>query len=212
MNPSHHHRTFVETWLGRPWQPSDGVSVPPSLALPEALRDIYQAMGNVESLARAHNELLAPSELRREAGYTIFFVENQGVAVWGYRDADTGLEDPQIFQGQSTEDGWEWHPEHMVLKTWFQIMAYWQLLNGGYLSGGYAAEISGAGKTVSRVLPKLGGHPDGSTQFYGKPGQLVCVAGTEESSSVWAAASTEAGFTQLNKLLGFDWDYSSENE
>ncbi len=206
------HQKFVESWLGRPWCAEDGVVVPAFLKMSPALREVYEAFGNIHALTKVHNHLLPPTALRCEAGHTIFYVENQETVVWGYRDTDSLLDDPVVFQGLHSEDGWQWYSEDLPLSTWFHIMNLWQLVNGGYPAVAYAQDIAGAEASIRPLLPLEGRDAAGATKFYGVAGQLVCLSGDEASSSVWAAASTIDGLERLNEALRFDWDYSSEDD
>jgi hypothetical protein len=91
-------------------------------------------------------------------------------------------------------------------------MTLWQLVNGGYEFGAYCSGIPNAKQVVEAHFPRVGGHQDGSTRFYGIPGQLICLAGPEEVPSVWAATATPDDFEALSSTLRFEWDYSSSDD
>jgi hypothetical protein len=81
-------REFAQAWLGRELTAADAVEAPASLALPAALREIYQTCGAVWQFTKPHNELLGPSSIVADGGYCIFYDENQLVVRWAFRDLD----------------------------------------------------------------------------------------------------------------------------
>lgn len=203
---------FAQAWLGRELTAADGVEAPTSLALPAALREVYQTFGAVRQLTKPHNKLLGPSSIVTDGGYCIFYDENQLVVRWAFRDADRGLDDPMVFQGATHRDGYEWFSEEMSISAWFRVMTFWRLVNGGYEFGAYSSGISGATQIVDSHYPRVGGHADGSTRFYGTPGQLICLAGSKDIPAVWAAGAASEDWAVLSSTLGFDWDYSSADD
>jgi hypothetical protein len=205
-------REFAETWLGRELTPADGVTVPASQEMPAALREIYQTLGSVGQFTKPHNELLDPSCIVSDGGYRIFYDENQLVVRWAFRDTDRDKDDPVVFQGTTLEDGYEWFSEEMSISAWFRVMTLWQLVNGGYEFGAYSSGIPGATEIVESSYPRVGGHADGSTRFYGTAGQLICLEGSALVPSVWAAGASADGLAALSSTLGFEWDYSSADE
>lgn len=186
--------------------------MPTSLELPAALREIYQTLGAVRQLTKAHNELLRPSSIVSDGGYCIFYDENQCVVRWAFRDADRPMDDPAVFQGTTQPGGYEWYSEEMSISAWFRVMTLWQLVNGGYGFGAYSSGIPSATEIVDSHYPRVGGHADGSTRFYGTPGQLICLAGSAVIPSVWAAGATPDDLAALSSTLSFDWEYSSADD
>ena len=77
---------------------------------------------------------------------------------------------------------------------------------------GLTIRMPDATQVVETHFPRVGGHQDGSTRFYGIAGQLICLAGPVEVPSVWAAAATPDDFEALSSTLGFEWDYSSADD
>lgn len=177
--------------------------------LPTALREIYETFGAVESLTEAHNHLLYPESIATVDGHCIFYDENQMVVRWAYRIEDCRKDDPIVYQGTTLASGYEWHSEEMPFSEWIRVMTLWQLVNGGYPFGAYASGVPNSAEVVEALYPFIGGHGDGSTRFYGMPGQLVCLAGTTTVPSVWAGGATTDGLAKLSDDLGIDWDYSA---
>lgn len=180
--------------------------------LPTALREVYETFGAVESLTAPHNQLLSPESIETVDSHCIFYDENQMVVRWGYRIDDREKDDPVVYQGATLASGYEWHSEEMPLGEWIRVMTLWQLVNGGYPVGAYASGVSGGAEVVEARYPFVGGHVDGSTRFYGVPGQLVGLAGSKSMPSVWAGGATIDDLVTLSDALGFDWDYSSVDE
>jgi hypothetical protein len=205
-------RDFAKTWLCRSLTEHDGVEAPTSAVMPQALRDIYLAFGGVEALTTAHNRLYPPQGIVISDGYGIFYDENQSVVRWAFRDCDAAADDPIVYQGTVTEDGHEWYSEEMPLSAWIKVMCFWQLVNAGYPHSAYSDGIAGATATVETSLPHLTTHADGSTRYYGVPGQLICLAGPASIPSVWAGAVSPEAFTSLSQTLDFDWDYCTDDD
>lgn len=202
---------FARIWLRRDLTAADGMEVPPSLVLPAALRDFYNSCGGVTELTRAHNQLLAPSEIKAIDGHHIFNDENQCVVRWAFREADRTVDNPFVYQGVAQQNGYEWYSEDVIFSDWLQLMSLWQLVNGGYAFGAYASGVPDGSDRVKASFPRVGGHPDGSTRFYGIPGQLICLSGPDGIPSVHAAGATSEDFATLSSRLGFCWDYSCED-
>ena len=203
-------RSFAEYWLRRPLTPDDAIDVPSSLQLPKALGKIYETFGGCPALTTPHNRLLPPGAIQKQGEYWIFYAENQGVAYWAFNAEDAGADDPIVYQGsEDDDDGFIWYSEEMTMSEWIRVMTLWQIVNGGYENGAYASGIPDAAKIVSAIYPPVGGHPDGSTRFFGADGALLCLAGNESAPSVWAAAADKSAFEALLNRLGFEWDYNS---
>lgn len=212
MSKTHVFREFAQTWLRRDLSPKDGIKVPSSVIIPAALRDFYHTCGNVPELTRAHNQLLAPTKIEVVDRHHIFYDENQCLVRWAFREADCKIDDPLVYQGVTQKKGYEWYTEDMVLSDWIQLVSLWQIVNGGYAFVAYASGVPGGSIRVESCFPRVGGHVDGSTRFYGVPGQLICLSGPDGIPSVHAAGATPADFALLSSKLGFNWDYSCENE
>jgi hypothetical protein len=206
MRRADDYREFAENWLGRPLSAADRVRVPPNQAMPLALREMYETFGSVIELTQPHNRLLAPTEIRQEGAYTVFYVENQEVAIWGFRQEQAHLDDPEVIQGHWRTEGLEWHSEGLPIGEWIRFMTFWQLVNGGYRFGAYSAGIDGAASAVALSLPLIGTHPKDPLRFYGIPGQLICLSTDTPIPSVWAAGRTLEDFNHLNAKLNFSWD------
>lgn len=205
-------RAFAQTWLQRDLESTDCIAVPKELAIPAALREIYELFGAVPQLTQPHNRLLPPASIESVDGYSIFYDENQGVVRWAFHEEDQAQEDPVVHQGTTLPGGYEWYSEEMPLSRWVRVMSLWQLVNGGYEFVAYSSGVAGATQVVEKALPKVEGHADGSTRFHGGPGRLICLAGPSTIPSVLAAGATQNDLKWLSSNLGFEWDYSSEDD
>jgi hypothetical protein len=203
-------RKFAETWLGRPLHSGDAASIPTSLRIPKALREVYETFGSCRALTRAHDRLLAPETIASRDRFSIFYEENQGVAHWAFRTEDELSDDPIVYKGNSTTKGLVWGSEQLSISEWIRPMTLWQLVNMGYPHGAYAAAIDEATARVSRIYPELA--KLGSACFFGCDCQLVCVAGIGSVSSVWTGACDHERHTRMLGQLNFEWEYDSDND
>ena len=203
-------REFAETWLGRPLQPGEAASVPVSLRVPSALREIYEVFGSCVALTSSHNRLLSPEAITQRDGFSIFYEENQGVCKWAFSAEEELSDDPIVYRCDSTTDGWVWRSEQLPVSGWIRPMTLWQLVNMGYAHGAYGSCIDGAIAKVSGVYPEVANLD--TARFFGADRQLVCVAGYRGISDVWAGASDHERYTRMLNQLNFDWDYDSDND
>lgn len=97
--------------LGVTLDDADAIVEPLPGTVPAALRAWYRIAGRSD-LNSAHNRILGHRDLRHEDGRVIFVEENQDVVVWGF-DPSTNLDDPPVWQGQVTDQGFEWYPEDL---------------------------------------------------------------------------------------------------
>ena len=176
--------TFAESWLRRPLTSSDAIIVSSSVTLPAALREIYETFGRCRPLTRAHDCLLAPGKIEPRDEYSIFYVENQGVAYWAFKTEDAEADDPIVHQCSDSLTGFHWNSERIPISAWIRYMTLRQLDLGGYSHGAYARGITDAAKIVSATFPEVTRHPDGHTRFYGADGALVCLTGSDPTPSV----------------------------
>jgi hypothetical protein len=203
-------RTFAQTWLGRPLQPDEAASVPVSLRIPRALREVYEVFGSCPALTRSHDRLLSSEAIAHRDGFSIFYEENQGVSRWAFRTEEELSDDPIVYKCDSTTEGWVWGSEELPISEWIRPMTLWQLVNTGYPHGAYASGVDHATAKVSSLYPevaKLGG-----ARFFGCDCQLVCLAEIGSISSVWAGASDHERYTRMLNQLKFEWDYDSDND
>src|SRR5437667_5751609 len=132
-------RKFAETWLGRSLHSADAASIPTSLRIPTALREIYETFGSCHALTSSHDRLLAPDNIASCDRFSIFYEENQGVEHWAFRTEDELRDDPIVYRGSSITEGLVWNSEQLSISEWIRPMTLWQLVNMGYPHGAYAS-------------------------------------------------------------------------
>jgi hypothetical protein len=123
---------LAEKFVGRRLGPADGVSERElasaerrlHVRLPASLRTFYRTAGRAPDLARAHNVLLDPGEVKVEGQFLVFLNENQSVVSWGFRVADLASEDPVVWQRNNTPPV-EWYSERKRLPRFLQAMFGW---------------------------------------------------------------------------------------
>jgi hypothetical protein len=78
-------RPAQEAWRGflQEWYGIDGSGgIVPEVAMPRALREFYEFAGTAKR-ALVINDLLAPDDIETDTGHLVFYVEKQGVWLWG---------------------------------------------------------------------------------------------------------------------------------
>lgn len=108
-------REFLASWYG--------VELPASAAPggsePLALRQWWHWQQSTETPFCHQNHVL--DQLRNHGDFTVFYVENQSVAEWGYSSAPDDP-DPLVFE-RLNEDGAPWQPCHMPLSGFLHHIA-----------------------------------------------------------------------------------------
>lgn len=125
------YQQLVPKYLSRPWRRSDGFSLKSlreaelrlGIKLPQSLRDLYQSMGRVDALCKAHNVIRQPDQLVLEEGYLIFMDENQDVVTWGLPEGSVDV-DPIVWQRNNTPPT-EWFSEKKPLTRLLAEMFEW---------------------------------------------------------------------------------------
>ncbi|MFF7248479.1 SMI1/KNR4 family protein [Embleya sp. NPDC008237] len=86
------------------------------VAVPTALRELYELLGRRHDLTSNHDVLLAPDKLYVEDGVLVFREENQGVAWWGVRpDGDDPAVLARYSLAEPAEETWSaWLPRLSV--------------------------------------------------------------------------------------------------
>ena len=175
-------------------------------ALPPPLRTLYLRCGAREDLLREYEEVLAPDRLSFADGVLQFASENQGVCKWGLL-WPPAADDPPVLRMDFTEPP-AWAPDHDRLSDFLVWFLLWQAVNG-------AAPTGANGNADTRVLDRLrdwreldrtGCHWT-DTRFFLRPGQVVCLMGSDPVY-VCAAARDDDTFALLDSSLHVDWNYT----
>lgn len=132
-------KNVAENLLGRPLTKSDGIEnhlidkaeVRLGQKLPEALKQFYTLVGNLEMFTSSFNSFMPLDELEYKDNMLAFLEENQGVCSWGVNPDDT--ENPVVCMYASINDAVPtWHPEKIRLNDFLKVTMYLQCTEGGY--------------------------------------------------------------------------------
>ena len=135
------HYTELAAVVYPPLTPTDGVEDSILLAaearlgvlLPRRLRECYLLTGKRSDMHRSLDVLLPPQELKLASETIIFYLENQGVVVWGIRIADAHLEDPPVYlAANESRLVWELAWDH--LSGFLHFMLLWQAMGVGQVT------------------------------------------------------------------------------
>jgi hypothetical protein len=184
---------------------ADTLGVPPSeieaaenrlgAALPRALREFYQVLGNWD-LNVAHNRLLAPNELRWVNDRLVFYEENEKLAQWGILRAHLKQENPVVAQGVRERGRTQWYDEELPCSQFLVMMTYWQTLVGGL---GFAAVASTDGEWDDVKDGWLLQGNNGPMAIYAKARSVLGVLYDEEDD-VTSLHSAAVDLAQLNDI------------
>lgn len=94
--------------------------------IPAAMRAYYRVAGD-HWLNTNHNELRTLDALETIDDYTCFMDENQMVVQWAIRNEDMVSDDPLVYQGIETENGYQWHSVDMTFSQFMMAMWKWVL-------------------------------------------------------------------------------------
>ncbi|TWT39335.1 hypothetical protein [Blastopirellula retiformator] len=176
------------------------------LTLPAALSDYYALCSHSDLPNQAHNRLLGPGELELREESLLFYVENQGVTVWGVLPEHLELDDPPVHAAFN-DDQLEWELEDDLLSHFLLRMAYWQAVNGGLPNLGLGTATSETHQQAQEAWPLLLRDEVYRLSFYGGAGQVVCLFDQEEGSGeIQAATQTPQQMEAVNEVLKVEWD------
>lgn len=179
--------------------------------LPKVLREFYLLAGNHEAINDSHNRLLPVECLGIEDNKLVFYQENQGVCDWAIDLSDIEKDDPPVWIGQYIvgQDALDWHFDAPNLSYFLLMMLCWQSVSGGL-------EFTGiADKTEESVVRKVkdnftlldDGKYNTGFQVFIEPGKVVCLAGNQKGTDIYAGASNEQKFHEIEDLLRIKWGY-----
>lgn len=135
-------KNIAESLLGRILTKSDGIEnhlieqteVRLGQKLPEALKEFYLFVGNLDLFTSSFDRFVPLNELKCKDDMLIFLDENQEVCRWGINIKETT--DPIVcmytaFEGEESI----WHSEEVTLSEFLKIIMYIQCAEGGYEYG-----------------------------------------------------------------------------
>lgn len=202
-----------------PFTPADGIGIDEieraeqslGFRLPKVLREFYLLAGNHEKINDSHNRLLWVEYVESEDNKLIFYQENQGVCEWAIDLSDIEKDDPPVWIGQSVaeQDALEWHPDAPNLSYFLLMMLCWQSISGGLDFTGLADNIEKS--AVQKVKDNFELLDDGKYntgfQVFINQGQIVCLSTSQNETNIYAGASNEQKFHEIEELLKIKWDY-----
>ncbi|MCC9605763.1 hypothetical protein LOC68_21310 [Blastopirellula sp. JC732] len=176
------------------------------IALPAVLLDYYQLTAHSDHWNQVHNRLLRPDRLEMRDGAFVFYVENQGVTVWGVLEEHLDSPDPPVHAAFQ-EDELEWEADDESLSRFLIKMAYWQTVNGGLPNIGLGTASEGTYQLVEARWPQLFRDEGYRLSFFGGDGVVVCLFDQEDGSGeIQVATRTPEQLRDLEHTLGVEWD------
>jgi hypothetical protein len=214
----HSLECFVERWYGPPTVPAP----PLSSGLRYALAHWYQLAGTYDRPLIHQNHLLEPAEFRRESGRVVFYVENQGVWLWGYDASDTAR-DPEVFDCEA-EPGRQWLSTSESLSEFMLHVAVFEAILGSPVGAGNFGctryELDLILRPFARVgLPAWRWPAPEHRLYCGR--EILAVAGTtdlpdspvsENSRFEVFLAGTDLDALAYLDDLPVEWDHNSRTE
>jgi hypothetical protein len=126
---------IAEKLLNRPLIKEDGIDLKLleeveyllGLKLPQALKDFYLCVGNLDTFTNSFERFVNYDKLYFINDKLVFLEENQDVCCWGI---DAKEANPLVYM--CTDESEEWYPEEVRLSEFLVIMLYYQFAQGGY--------------------------------------------------------------------------------
>jgi hypothetical protein len=189
--------------------------------LPRALRRVYEAFGTAPR-AFLLNRLLAPADIAEDNGFTVFYVEEQAVYLWGISNDDLDDEDPPVWCREN-EPGKPWAKESPAVSVFMvQMVVMSAALDGPHS----AAAASLSPQEAERVLSPLQLLDLPPWHWPGDPARWYAGDDTvgftcpnlapddtgERHLSVWVSSLTEEGIRFIEPHLGDAWEYYSPRD
>lgn len=204
---------FLQSWYG----PPNRDTVPPRGHEPLALREwwSYEAAWNV-ALAR-QNSVLPPRDIYRDAGHSVFYVENQAVWLWAYGEGN----DPDVYDREN-EPGTQWTRVEERLSTFLHHAAVFEAVLGAERLTLAANDAEGS--VVRGVLENLSSSPFIDWRWPGPRSNVWegddCLVFACVNDRPWSAVDDASPWTLFvagktaRALSAFDsfgigWDYES---
>ena len=181
--------------------------------LPKVLREFYLLAGNHRAINASHNRLLSVDCLEIADNKLLFYQDNQCAFYWAIDLSDIEKDDPPVWIGQTIvgQEGLEWYLDAERVSDFLLIMLCWQSVMGGLPFTGLVDNIE---EYVIRTVKnnfsplKVGKNYSGLQSFIGE-GKVICLTESEEGASIYAGASDEGKFLEIEDLLQIEWDYCS---
>lgn len=163
-------KAFVDDWFGG-FEPEDGIPVPESSDLPDALVEFYRLVGARDDLVRAHHVLLAPEDIEVDGEYVPFWVARDGHYSWGFRpQAKGGREVAVWFDARALHLEEDWIPSSASMSRFLTQMVMVEVAFAAARFGGTLAPSAESFDLTPVYVP---------LDFEQMPGVLEDVHGSE---------------------------------
>jgi hypothetical protein len=205
---------FLVRWYGPPDREPGSVPTGPT-TLPRPLRAWYELASRWSTPLVVQNQLLGPDEVQVEDGKLVFWVENQGVWLWG---CDRVGDDPTVFDREN-QPGEPWQPTGVALSRFLLHVAVFEAICGARCSAGASwltPEQLDAVLVPLRPLPMPAWRwPAAGHRLYAGEG-LLGLAGpnpgpgqtaeTADMREVFLAAREPGRLDYASSVVGVEWD------
>jgi hypothetical protein len=158
------------------------------------------------------NQLLSPEEMFTEGDELVFYVENQGVYLWGIKEMSG---DPNVF-GRINELNEPWEKEGEVLSRFLLQVAMWEAsgLHGAASSYLSSEEASSALADLQPCSLQPWRWPAWPTRFLAGPDVLAFTfpngePGDESMLTVDVRAKSAEAIQFIEPFISDRWDYFS---
>ena len=123
---------LVSDFIGRKISSTDGLPADMisaaekrlGFSLPVSLREYYGAIGNLDAISRAHNQIRSLQDLDIEDDHLVFGDENQNVVSWGIPRLSLSASDPIVWQ-RNNSPRVRWYSEEKTFTAFLRSMLKW---------------------------------------------------------------------------------------
>jgi hypothetical protein len=209
---------FMRRWHGR--EP-ESREVPGAERLPEALRRFHDSYGTAAE-AFAINRLVPPSEIERDGDFAVFYVEEQGVYLWGIAVEDLDSADPPVWSREN-EPGRAWVREAPSVSVFLvQMLVMSAALSGPHVATAAWLDSAGVDNALASLqlldLPPWQWPSLPARWYAGEdvvaftcPNRAEGDAG-DSHWSVWVAGISEDSVSFIEPHLTDAWEYYSPRD
>ncbi len=169
--------------------------------VPSVLKSYYSLLGHYK-FNHIYNHLLTPDDFIDENGYTAFYIENQNVVHWSFKNNDL-RNDPPVYQSCDKEN---FFLESASLSEFLTSMAYFQGLMGGldycdeYEIDFYNTQVEKL-KSLSSLKEKCTNPFMGMEYYETTPNTIIGVTKTNDSYNILYGSSFKNDYLEVEKML-----------
>lgn len=208
---------FLTRWYGKPDREARPVREADQ-RLPRPLQECFEVMTRWSRPLTVQNRLLDADQMWVDDGKQVFWVENQGVWLWGI---DPVGADPAVYDREN-EPGQPWEPTGVPLSVFLvQIAVFEAIAVAEYGAGAAWIKPEDLEKVLAPLTPIPGAKwrfPETMHQLYGGD-DLLAQAGpnvgagetpeTAEYREVFVAGRIPSAVAYLQTVKNVEWDWHS---